>query len=144
MTQSNTPDCHQKSPGVSKCTQIITILKLSLISQSMHFVVEDQLTVNVCVGLMFPGGSLQQSVLVLGVELLYAVDDAVGAEMVDVELQASHQVGVHVMETDGVVADTVLSLFGPLCIVFVEPTGVAASEVSLRIEAVKSGAAHGV
>ena len=29
-------------------------------------------------------------------------------------------------------------LFGPLCIVFVEPTGVAASEVSLRIEAVKS------
>ena len=76
----------------------------------MHFVVEDQWTVYVGVGLMFKGGSLQQPVLVLGVELLGAIDDAVGAEMVDVEIQGSHQLRVYVVEADSIVTDTVLSL----------------------------------
>jgi len=110
----------------------------------MHFVVEDQWTVYVGVGLMFKGGSLQQPVLVLGVELLGAIDDAVGAEMVYVEIQGSHQLRVYVVEADSIVTDTVLSLFSFVRVEFVEPIGVAAYQMILWVEAVEPGAAHGV
>ena len=44
------------------------------------------------------------------VEVLQSMHNAVGSQVVDVELQGLHLLGWHVMEGDGVVADAVFAL----------------------------------